>query len=107
MDTTKKMAVSRMGRIRAQEHAAAAQREKWHLEANCAAIFMYLPFQIWVYCISQADICQHQKHHSFFVLFFVFLYAMHKQCGVRSVELGCAVNDRLAQNECKMQNAEC
>ena len=73
MDTTRIMAVSRMGIICAEEHAAAAEQQlaQVFIEAKRAAIFMYLLVEC-VHIVSQRKTFVNEKNTTSYFPFFLF-----------------------------------
>ena len=80
MDTTRIMAVSRMGIIRAGEHATAAEQRLAEavLKENRAAIVMYLLVECAIIVSHRKTFVNEQKNDRFDVCFIVFLYTTYK-----------------------------
>lgn len=79
MDTAKIMTASRMRRIRAEEHAAAMEQWEALLQVeNRAAIVMYLLDESGSIVSHRRTFVNEENTTDSSVVFFVFLYTMHK-----------------------------
>ena len=79
MDTTSNTAVSRMGRIRAEEQATALQRLEEQKDAKRAVMAMYLLVECEAIVSHSRTFVNEEKTTDSSVVFFVFLYTMHKR----------------------------
>ena len=79
MDTTSNTAVSRMGRIRAEEQATALQRLEEQKDAKRAVMAMYLLVECEAIVSHSRTFVNEENTTDSSVVFFVFLYTMHKR----------------------------